>query len=104
MEFVTLNSGYKMPLEGFGVFQIPDLTQCEEVTYSAIKVGYRLIDTAQYYGNETGVGNGVRKAIDEGIVKREDVFVTTKVMPGNYDRAYAVHNSPPLHLLSGTVA
>lgn len=46
------------------------------------------MDTAQYYSNETGVGNGVRRAIDEGIVTREEMFITTKVMPGNYDRAY----------------
>ncbi len=84
---VLLNSGYEMPIIGLGTWTQDDETT-EESVYSALKDGYRLIDTAQYYGNETGVGNGVRKAIDEGIVKREDVFVTTKVMPGNYDRAY----------------
>lgn len=57
-----------------------------------MKYGYRLIDTAQYYGNETGVGKGIRRAIDEGIVTREEVFVTTKVMPSNYDRAYSSIN------------
>ena len=46
MEYITLNNGTKMPLEGFGVFQIPDAAECEEVTYNAIKTGYRLIDTA----------------------------------------------------------
>lgn len=84
---VLLNSGYKMPVIGLGTWTQDDKT-VEMSVYEAIKDGYRLIDTAQYYGNETGVGNGVRKAIDEGIVKREDVFVTTKIMPGNYDRAY----------------
>ena len=46
MEFITLNTGAKMPLEGFGVFQIPDTVECERVVYDAIKTGYRLIDTA----------------------------------------------------------
>ena len=84
---ILLNSGYKMSVIGLGTWTQDDKT-VEMSVYEAIKDVYRLIDTAQYYGNETGVGNGVRKAIDEGIVKREDVFVTTKVMPGNYDRAY----------------
>ena len=47
MEFVTLNTGAKMPLEGFGVFQVPDPAVCEQAVYDAIKTGYRLIDTAQ---------------------------------------------------------
>lgn len=79
MEFVTLNSGYKMPLEGFGVFQIPDLAQCEEVTYNAIKVGYRLLDTAAAYKNEEAVGKALKKAISEGLTTREEIFLTTKV-------------------------
>ena len=49
MEYITLNTGAKMPLEGFGVFQIPDLKECEEVVYNAIKTGYRLLDTAAAY-------------------------------------------------------
>ena len=49
MEFVTLNTGAKMPLEGFGVFQVPDPAVCEQAVYDAIKTGYRLIDTAQAY-------------------------------------------------------
>ena len=52
MEYVTLNTGAKMPLEGFGVFQIPDAAECEQVVYNAIKTGYRLLDTAASYGNE----------------------------------------------------
>lgn len=58
----------------------------EESAYFAIKNGYRLIDTARYYGNEIGVGRGVRRAIDEGIVSREEIFVTSKIMPGDYQR------------------
>ena len=79
MEFITLNTGAKMPLEGFGVFQIPDAVQCEQVVYDAIKTGYRLIDTATAYGNEKAVGQGVARAIADGIVTREELFITTKV-------------------------
>ncbi len=85
---VLLNSGYEMPIIGLGTWTQDDDT-AENSVYEALKDGYRLIDTAQYYGNETGVGKGIRKAIDEGIVTREEVFVTTKVMPSNYDRAYS---------------
>ena len=59
MEYLTLNTGVKMPLEGFGVFQIPDPEQCERVVYDAIKTGYRLLDTAAAYMNEEAVGKGV---------------------------------------------
>ncbi len=79
MEFVTLNSGYKMPLEGFGVFQIPDAAQCEEVTYNAIKVGYRLIDTAAAYKNEEAVGKAVARALADGLTTRDELFITTKI-------------------------
>lgn len=79
MEYITLNNGTKMPQEGFGVFQIPDAAECEEVTYNAIKTGYRLIDTAAAYMNETAVGKAIARAIADGIVKREDLFITTKV-------------------------
>ncbi len=60
MEYVTLNTGAKMPLEGFGVFQIPDAAQCEQVIYDAIKTGYRLLDTAAAYMNEEA-GQMVRR-------------------------------------------
>ncbi|MDO4285141.1 MAG: aldo/keto reductase [Eubacteriales bacterium] len=79
MEFITLNTGAKMPLEGFGVFQIPDAAECEQVVYDAIRTGYRLIDTAQAYANEAAVGKGVARAIAEGITTREELFITTKV-------------------------
>ena len=79
MEFVKLNDGNKMPLEGFGVFQVKDLAQCEEVTYNAIKVGYRLIDTAAAYHNETAVGKAVERAIADGLTTREELFITTKI-------------------------
>ena len=79
MEYVVLNDGNKMPMEGFGVFQIPDAAECGRVTYDAIRVGYRLIDTAAAYMNEEAVGRAVARAIADGIVKREELFVTTKV-------------------------
>ena len=84
---VLLNSGYEMPIIGLGTWTQDDDT-AESSVYEALKDGYRLIDTAQYYGNEKGVGKGIQKAIGEGIVTRDEVFVTTKVMPSNYDRAY----------------
>ena len=79
MEYVTLNTGAKMPLEGFGVFQIPDAAECEQVVYDAIKTGYRLLDTAASYGNEEALGKGVKRAIADGLVTREELFITTKV-------------------------
>ena len=68
-----------MPLEGFGVFQIPDAAQCEEVVYNAIKSGYRLLDTAAAYANEDAVGKGVARAIADRLTTREELFITTKV-------------------------
>ena len=79
MEKVILNNGVEMPLEGFGVFQIPDAAQCEQVVYDAIKTGYRLLDTAAAYGNEAAVGKGVARAIKDGLTTREELFITTKV-------------------------
>ena len=79
MDYITLNTGAKMPLEGFGVFQIPDVNECERVVYDAIKTGYRLLDTAMAYGNEEAVGKAVARAIADGITTREELFITTKV-------------------------
>lgn len=70
-----LNNGVKMPLMGFGVFQITDAEECERSVYDALQTGYRLIDTAAAYGNEEAVG----KAIKRSGVAREDLFVTTKL-------------------------
>lgn len=79
MEYAVLNTGAKMPLEGFGVFQIPEADECERVVYDAIKVGYRLLDTAASYGNEAALGRAVKRAVAEGLVSREELFITTKV-------------------------
>lgn len=76
---VKLSNGVEMPLEGFGVFQVPDPQVCEQAVYSAIENGYRLIDTAALYMNEEAVGHAIKRAIDDGLVKREDLFVTTKL-------------------------
>lgn len=75
MEFVTLNNGIKMPLEGFGVFQVPDPAVCEKAVLDAIASGYRLIDTAAAYMNEEAVGAAIRKCG----VPREELFLTTKL-------------------------
>ncbi len=81
---VKLNSGYEMPIIGLGTWQLTGNT-AENSVYIAIKDGYRLIDTAYWYGNEREVGNGVRKAINEGIVTREELFITTKLPPYGFD-------------------
>lgn len=80
MEYKTLNNGVKMPVVGFGVFQVKDEKECKRVVLDAIDAGYRLIDTAQSYGNEEAVG----KAIKETNVPREELFITTKVWISNY--------------------
>lgn len=87
MEFVTLNNGVKMPLEGFGVFQVPDPAVCEQAVLDAIASGYRLIDTAAAYMNEEAVG----KAIAKCGVPREELFLTTKlwVQDAGYEGAKA---------------
>ena len=83
---VLLNSGYEMPIIGLGTWTLSD-DEAELSVYHALKSGMRLIDTARYYGNEVGVGRGLRKAIGEGIVTREEVFITSKIYGGNYERA-----------------
>ena len=85
MEYVTLNNGIGMPLEGFGVFQVPDPAQCEQAVLDAIASGYRLIDTAAAYMNEEAVG----RAIAKSRVAREELFITTKlwVQDAGYEEA-----------------
>ncbi|MBO0458121.1 aldo/keto reductase [Enterococcus hulanensis] len=78
MQTIRLNNGVEMPQLGFGVYQIP-LDQTAEAVYQAIKAGYRLIDTASVYGNEKETGEGIKRAIDDGLVAREDLFVTSKL-------------------------
>lgn len=84
MQHVTLNNGLQMPILGFGVFQIPDPTECQRSVVDAIESGYRLIDTAASYMNEAAVGEGLR----ESGVPREELFVTSKlwVQDTGYER------------------
>ncbi len=79
---ITLSNNKKMPLKVFGTHRIPDGREVIETVKYAIKTGYRHIDTAWSYGNETGVGIAVNECIEEGIVKREELFITTKLYTG----------------------
>jgi len=80
MENLKLSNGVEMPLEGFGVFQVPNPEECKNAVLEAIKAGYRLIDTAAIYI----VGEAIKQAISEGIVKREDLFITTKLWVSDF--------------------
>lgn len=82
---ITLNNGIEMPLLGFGVFQVPDLTECETAVTTALQAGYRLLDTATAYQNEAAVGRGIKASG----VKRDDIFVTSKLWVSDftYERA-----------------
>lgn len=79
MEFSVLSNNIKMPMAGFGVFQVTDKEECKQSVLSAIRAGYRLIDTAAVYGNEDAVGDAVREAIAEGLCTREELFITSKL-------------------------
>ncbi|MBR3558590.1 MAG: aldo/keto reductase [Bacteroidales bacterium] len=79
MEYITLNNGVKMPQLGYGVYQVTP-EECERCVSDALSVGYRMIDTAQAYANEEGVGNAVKKS---GIA-RDEVFIVSKVWISNY--------------------
>lgn len=85
MQTVTLNNGVKMPIIGFGVYQVPDAEECERAVYEALTTGYRLIDTAAGYLNEEAVG----RAIKRSGVPREELFITTKlwVQDASYESA-----------------
>ena len=86
MEYVTLNNGVKMPILGYGVYQVTP-EECERCVLDAIQTGYRLIDTAQAYYNEEGVGAAISKCG----VPREELFLTTKIWISNagYEKAKA---------------
>lgn len=75
MEFITLNNGVKMPMLGFGVFQIPEHKEAVQAVNNALETGYRLIDTAAAYFNEEAVG----EAISQSGIKRSELFITTKL-------------------------
>lgn len=89
MEYTTLSNDVQVPLLGLGTFMIgPEDT--EKSVYAALKMGYRLIDTANAYVNEEAVGRGLRRALEEDLVKREDIFISTKLWPTLYEKAGAV--------------
>ncbi|CCE63279.1 hypothetical protein TPHA_0E01860 [Tetrapisispora phaffii CBS 4417] len=83
-KLITLNNGLKMPIVGLGCWKIPNDT-CAAQVYEAIKLGYRAFDGAQDYGNEKEVGEGINQAISEGIVKREELFVISKLWNSYHD-------------------
>lgn len=80
MEFKTLGNEVKMPMLGLGVYQVPDFAQCEQSVLDALHAGYRLIDTAEGYMNEEAVGSAIQKS---GL-KREDIFITSKIWISNF--------------------
>lgn len=82
----VLNNGVEMPWFGLGVFKVEDGPELVEAVKSAIKAGYRSIDTAAIYGNEKAVGEGIRAGIKEAGISREDLFITSKVW--NSDQGY----------------
>ena len=84
MDTIPLNNGIEMPQQGLGVFQVTDQSVCKESVLTALKTGYRLIDTAACYGNERAVGEAVR----ESGIAREELFLTSKVwiQDAGYDK------------------
>ncbi|VEL25452.1 unnamed protein product [Protopolystoma xenopodis] len=80
MDKINLNNGLTMPSLGLGTFKTNSV-EGEWAIEAAIDVGYRHIDTAFYYGNEKEVGRAVRSKIKEGVIKREDIFIATKLWP-----------------------
>lgn len=92
-EIVQLNNGVQIPAVGYGTFRVKDSDELAEKVTLAIKEGYRHIDTAHIYGNEESVGRGIKKAIDEGIVTRDELFVTSKVWNNGltYDETLAAY-------------
>lgn len=79
MDYITLSNGVKMPILGYGVYQVTK-EECERCVLNALKAGYRAIDTAQSYFNEEEVGSAIQKSG----VKREDIFLTSKVWVEHY--------------------
>lgn len=92
MEYITLNNGVAVPVLGIGTFMISP-ADTENSVYQALKMGYRMIDTANAYLNEEAVGKALAKAIADGIVKREDVFLSTKLWPTLYENDQAVDDT-----------
>ncbi|KAJ9148879.1 NAD(P)H-dependent pentose reductase [Pleurostoma richardsiae] len=86
---IKLNSGYDMPIVGFGIWKVPK-DKTADAVYNAIKLGYRQIDGAYDYMNSREAGEGVRRAIKDGLVKREEIFITSKLWNNYHERARAI--------------
>lgn len=83
-ESIKLASGFSMPVVGFGLWKVNQQTT-SDIVYAAIQTGYRLFDGAYDYANEKEAGEGIRRAIEDGLVTREEVFITTKLW-NNYHK------------------
>lgn len=91
---ITLNNGVQMPEIGYGVFRVEEGKDLEKAVETAIRIGYRSIDTAAIYQNEKSVGKGVQNAIDADLVTREELFITSKVWNDglSYDETIQAYN------------
>lgn len=78
----TLSPDVSIPYVGFGTYLVPD-EEAKDAVHAALRIGYRHVDTAEFYKNEAGVGEGLRRAMQSEGLSRADVFVTTKLWPGN---------------------
>ena len=94
---LTLRNGVSMPLLGFGVLQMKDPEECERCVREAFESGYRMFDTAASYGNEREVGNALKKIVEEGKARREDLFVITKLWIDGASEVPHMVNQVELH-------
>lgn len=94
---LTLRNGVSMPLLGFGVLQMKDPEECERCVREAFESGYRMFDTAASYGNEREVGNALKKIVEEGKARREDLFVITKLWIDGASEVPPMVNQVELH-------
>lgn len=94
---LTLRTGVSMPLLGFGVLQMKDPEECERCVREAFESGYRMFDTAASYGNEREVGNALKKIVEEGKARREDLFVITKLWIDGASEVPPMVNQVELH-------
>jgi diketogulonate reductase-like aldo/keto reductase len=88
--YLTLNNGAKMPQFGLGTYQVPTNEVCKDAVLTALRAGYRHIDTAHAYMDERGVGEAINEFVAEGGCKREDIWVTSKIWPSEYNDPTAI--------------
>lgn len=89
MKQIKLNNGNYIPQLGLGTFLITDEAIAESTIYQAISLGYRLIDTAAVYDNEIALGNAINKAVNDGVVRREDLYISSKILAVKNSREVA---------------